>query len=113
MSKLTGLQKRHLRGLAHHLKALVQVGKLGLTDSVVDEVDRALDSHELIKVRVSEAPGGRRELALALAARSAGQWVGTVGNVVTLYRRHADPKKRKIELPAKASTASRKDESEE
>ncbi len=113
MTQLTGLQKRHLRGLAHPLKPLVQVGKNGLTDAVVEAVDQALDSHELIKVRVSDSSEGRKELALALAERSESHWVGTVGHVVTLYRRQDDPEKRKIELPGGGTGRSEKDPAEE
>lgn len=99
MTTLTGPQKRHLRGLSHHLKPLVQVGKNGLTDAVVEAVAQALDAHELIKVRVSESADGRKALAADLAARTASLWVGTVGHVVTLYRRNDDPEKQQIELP--------------
>jgi len=99
MTTLTGLQKRHLRGLSHQLKPLVQVGKNGLTDAVVEAVGQALDAHELIKVRVAEPPEGRKALAADLAARTASLWIGTVGHVVTLYRRNEDPEKQKIDLP--------------
>jgi RNA-binding protein len=106
MTTLTGLQKRHLRGLSHHLKALVQVGKNGLTDGVVEAVAQALDAHELIKVRVAESAEGRKALAVDLAERTASLWVGTVGHVVTLYRRHEDPEKQKIELPLPSGSRS-------
>lgn len=114
MTPLTGLQKRHLRGLGHHLKPLVQVGKNGLTEGVVAEIGLALDSHELIKVRVGESAEGRKALAAELAERTDSAWVGTVGNVVTLYRPNDDPKKREIELPrpgrSKASAPRDEDE---
>lgn len=99
MTPLTGLQKRHLRGLSHHLKPLIQVGKNGLTEGVIAAIDQALDSHELIKVRVGESAEGRKALAAELAERTDSAWVGTVGNVVTLFRPNDDPEKREIELP--------------
>jgi len=49
---LTGKQARHLRSLGHSLKPILQVGKLGITDGVIEQVRKALDTHELIKVKL-------------------------------------------------------------
>ena len=99
MADLTGAQKKHLRGLAHHLKPMVQVGKNGVTDSVLQLIGKALDDHELIKVRLADPQGRKKELAEEIAERSGSVQVGLVGKVVTLYRRQPDPEKRKIEIP--------------
>ena len=99
MTDLTGAQKKHLRGLAHHLKPMVQVGKNGVTDSVLQLIGKALDDHELIKVRLADPQGRKKELAEEIAERSGSVQVGLVGKVVTLYRRQPDPEKRKIEIP--------------
>ncbi len=99
MAELTGAQRKYLRGMAHYLKPVVQVGKNGLTDSVVQSIDQALDIHELIKVRISAPGGQKRELADEIAERTNSAWVGMVGFVVTLYRQQEDPEKRTIELP--------------
>jgi len=48
---LKGSDRRHLRGLAHQLKPVVQVGKQGLIENLITTVSQALDAHELIKVR--------------------------------------------------------------
>ncbi|MEA2604925.1 MAG: RNA-binding protein [Acidobacteriota bacterium] len=97
--QLSGAQRKYLRGLAHHLKPVVHVGRNGVTDPVLQEVEEALDNHELIKVRLVDPQGRKKELAEEIADRSAGTWVGMVGNVVTLYRQHPDPEQRKIEIP--------------
>jgi RNA-binding protein len=99
MDELSGAQRKHLRGLAHHVKPVVHVGKNGVTDPVLQEVEEALDSHELIKVKLVDPQGRKKELAGELASRSGGTRVGLVGNVVTLYRQHPDPEKRKVEVP--------------
>ncbi len=52
--KLTSKQRRFLRGEAHHLKPVVQVGGRGLVQEVVDKVEMELACHELIKVRVAD-----------------------------------------------------------
>ena len=97
MAELTGTQKKYLRGLAHHQKPIVQLGKNGLTDAVLQSIDEALDVHELIKVRLGNAEG-KKEIAQEIADRTDSARVGLVGHVVTLYRRQPDPEKRTIEL---------------
>jgi RNA-binding protein len=97
--RLSGTQRKYLRGLAHHLKPVVHVGRNGVTDPVLQEIEEALDDHELIKVRLVDPQGRKKELAEEITGRSAGTWVGMVGNVVTLYRQHPDPEQRKIEIP--------------
>lgn len=98
MAELTGTQKKYLRGLAHHQKPVVQLGKNGLTDAVLQSIDEALDVHELIKVRLVDAEGRKKELAQEIADRTGSSRVGLVGHVVTLYRRQPDPEKRTIEI---------------
>src|SRR5688572_32997363 len=49
---LDGRQRRHLRALAHNKKPVVQVGNGGVTPGVVQALDQALLTHELVKVRV-------------------------------------------------------------
>lgn len=99
MTELTGVQRRHLRGLAHGLRPAVQVGQRGLTDAVAAEVDRALERHELIKVKLAGDREERRTLAETLAHRLGAHLAGTIGTMAILYRRHPDPQARKVTLP--------------
>src|SRR5437764_14226390 len=95
---LTGKQRRHLRGLAHKLRPVVQVGKSGIDDGLVAAIDRALADHELVKVKVGEGAGlDRHDAAGELAAKTNSEVAQVLGNVVTLYR--ADPEKPEIVLP--------------
>ena len=93
---LTPHQKSYLRGLAHSHKPVVLLGDAGLTDGVVEAVDRALLDHELIKVRLRR-PEDKQALAEALAARSHATLCGLIGHTVILYKPH--PKKPKLHLP--------------
>ena len=67
-AKLSERQRKHLRALAHALRPVIRLGNAGLTPAVTAETARALEDHELIKVK---APGGDRgardELFAALA----------------------------------------------
>jgi RNA-binding protein len=90
---LSERQRRHLRALAHALKPLIRIGNAGLTAAVTAEAARALEDHELIKVK---GPGGDREardeLFAALARESGSALVHRIGNVAVLYRPHPQPR---------------------
>ncbi len=96
--ELTSKQRKQLRGLAHALEPVVHVGKGGASEEVAGQVDRALASHELIKVRFAGNKEEKRALVDELAERTGAAAAGTVGHVAILYRPHADPKKRRIHL---------------
>lgn len=84
---LTGAQRQRLRGLAHGLEPVVQVGHAGVTDAVIQAVDAALTAHELIKVRLHQ-PEDKRGSANELAERAGAGLCGLVGHTVILYRPH-------------------------
>ncbi|MGY1457044.1 MULTISPECIES: ribosome assembly RNA-binding protein YhbY [unclassified Luteimonas] len=95
---LTAAQIRFLRGQAHGLKAMLQLGGKGLTDAVVAEVEGALGHHELIKVKVAAADREARDALMAeLAKRSGAVLVHRIGHVAVLYRPNSE--KRQIVLP--------------
>ena len=100
MSSLSSRQRKYLRGLAHPLEPIVHVGKGGVTESIVAQVDRALDSHELIKVRFVDGKEEKAGLVAAIVAGTGAVEAGRVGHVAILYRQQTDPEKRRIELPA-------------
>ena len=97
--KLKGSEKKYLRGLAHGLKPLVQVGKKGLTEELVASVDLALNDHELIKVRFLEFKGEKKALSEDMAKKTGSELAGLIGNIAVFFRPHPDPAKRRIRLP--------------
>jgi RNA-binding protein len=86
---LTGKQRKHLRGLAHSLEPVVSVGAAGPSAGVLAEIDAALTSHELIKVRLRD-PEDKKALAAEIAERTHSVACGLVGHVVILYRPHPE-----------------------
>ncbi len=99
MRKLTNAQRQHLRRLAHEIRPLVQIGKQGLTDGVRMNLDQALATHELVKVKFLDYRDQKEELTDDLVRTTGSVLIGLVGNIATLYRQQPDPDKRKIELP--------------
>jgi RNA-binding protein len=96
---LTERQKKHLRGLAHAREPIVLIGQSGLSDGVVRELDGALTSHELVKVRARVGDREERDQILdELAKRTSSTLVQRIGNVGVFYRPHKE--KPRIILPA-------------
>lgn len=98
MKTLSGKQRQFLRGLAHPLAPIVRVGKGGVTDAVIAETKKSLDSHELIKVRIDvDESAERKSLADRLASATDAHLAGTIGKIAILYReRDEEPE---IRLP--------------
>jgi RNA-binding protein len=95
---LTSKQRQFLKGLAHPLAPVVRIGKGRMSASVIDETRKALDSHELIKVRIEvDESGERKALAEQLAKETDAHLAATIGKVAILYReRDEEPE---IKLP--------------
>lgn len=90
-AKLSEKQRKHLRGLGHTLKPIVLLGQAGLTEAVVTEAVRALNDHELVKVRVSGMDREIRDDTIAtLASRTDSELVGRIGHTALLYRRNKE-----------------------
>jgi RNA-binding protein len=85
--ELSGKQRRHLRALAHDLKPVVQIGVHGLNDGVVRAVDEALNTHELIKVRISGEGGKPDAVGAELCAAARAHLAQVIGRMLVLYRR--------------------------
>ncbi|WP_028117621.1 ribosome assembly RNA-binding protein YhbY [Ferrimonas senticii] len=97
MSQLTTKQKQYLKGLAHNLKPVVLLGANGLTEGVLAEIELALDSHELIKVKAAAEDREEKKAIMAAIVRETGATqVQTIGHIQVLYRATED---RKIDLP--------------
>ena len=101
MGALKGFQKKFLKGLAHPLKPVVFIGQKGLSSSLIGSIHDALDTHELIKVKFVEFKEKPQKAAMAEAieAKTGCLLVGIIGHTAIFYRQHADPEKRKIQLP--------------
>ena len=95
---MTSKQRAYLRGLANKIDSIFQVGKNGISDNLIVQVNDALEARELIKLNVLEtSPEGIQEIANTLSEATNSALVQTVGNKITLYR----PRKKnlKIQLP--------------
>jgi len=86
---LSSSQRRTLKARAHKLEPVVHIGAKGLTGEVVEEIDRALKAHELIKVRAGALERDERDLAVsAICEKTGADAVQQIGKVFVLYRKN-------------------------
>lgn len=96
---LTSKQRAHLRSIAQSYTPIFYIGKLGITDEIINQLENAINARELIKIGVQEScEYNAREAADAIAPRLEAEVVAVIGRKLVLWRRSRDPKKRVIEL---------------
>ena len=95
---MTSKDRARLKGLAANEDTIIQIGKGGITDSVIASVDTALAARELVKGRVLEnAPLTPREACDELAAKTGAEPVQVIGSRFSIYK--PKPKDPVIKLP--------------
>ncbi|TDM04401.1 ribosome assembly RNA-binding protein YhbY [Macrococcus carouselicus] len=95
---LTGKQKRFLRGEAHHLDPIFQIGKGGVNENLIGQLNEVLEKRELIKVSILQNnEDDKEELAEEVARRVYGDLVQLIGSTIILYKPSKNHKK--IDLP--------------
>jgi RNA-binding protein len=92
---LSSKERAALRGEAHHLSAAVHVGQHGLTEAVLETIDDALRTHELVKIQFGKnADVSAKESANEIASTLRGDVVQVIGKTATLYRQNPDLKRK-------------------
>ena len=95
---ITSKQRSYLKSLAHELNPTVYIGKAGLTDNILKEMENGFEARELVKVKLQEgcdlAP---KEIANEIANQLGAEFVQAIGRKFTLYRRSKEHPS--IELP--------------
>ena len=95
---LTAAQTRFLRGQAHDLKALLQIGNKGVTPAFLAELDAVLEQHELVKVKVAGEDREARDAMIGEQAETVdAALVQRIGHTAVLYR--PSKERRQIMLP--------------
>ncbi|MCI6704656.1 MAG: ribosome assembly RNA-binding protein YhbY [Bulleidia sp.] len=90
---LTSKQKSYLRSLAQTEPALFQIGKEGLSDNLIQTVDDALRTHELVKIKLLKTVSDDvDEIIFDLAMNTKSEVVQKIGRVFVLYRKAKEPK---------------------
>lgn len=95
---LTGKQKRFLRAKANRLRPIFQVGKVGVNENMIVQIEEALEKRELIKVSILQnCIEEKDEVAEGLVQGTGAELVQIIGNNIVLYKESVENKT--IELP--------------
>ena len=107
---MTSKERALLRGQANTLEVLFQVGKGGISDTLIEQTDGALRTRELIKLRVltETSPLSPRQAAEEIAAKTNSEVVQVIGGVMVLYRPNPDLHKPKPKASQKKTQADSK-----
>lgn len=90
---LTGKQKRYLRKEAHHLKPILQVGKGGVNENLIKQVDDALEARELIKVSILQnCEDDKDDVAREITSGANAEIVQIIGNTLIFYKESEEQK---------------------
>ena len=92
MKSLTPAQRQYLKGLAHSRQPVVMIGNQGLTASVLKEIERGLDAHELIKIKAaSDEAETRRAWLEEICTATGAAPVQQIGKILVIYRAAGKP----------------------
>jgi len=95
---LTGKQRSYLKSITNGIDPIFQIGKNGINDNFIKQVDDALEAREIIKVKVlNNSFLNAKDAANEVAKLTNSEFVQSIGNKFVLYRESKD--KKKIELP--------------
>lgn len=95
---ITSKQRSYLRSLAHNIDPIVYIGKAGVTENVIKEIDQALEARELVKVKIQEGCElAAKDVANDILPELDAEFVQAIGRKFTLYRESKENKQ--IELP--------------
>jgi RNA-binding protein len=94
---LTGKQRSYLKGLANSLETIMQIGKGGVTENVLKQIDDALNARELIKIKIlNNSMLSAKDTANEIAESLRAEYVQSIGNKFVLYK---ESKEKLINLP--------------
>ncbi|MCH5315253.1 MAG: ribosome assembly RNA-binding protein YhbY [Eubacterium sp.] len=107
---MTSKERAFWRAKANGLEPIIQIGKDGISDNLIAQIDDTLDARELIKIRVhlETAPEAPKEFAQKIAEALGADVIQVIGGVIVLYReadedRIAEKKKKRGSGKAKAT----------
>lgn len=91
MMKLSNRQKKRYRTIGHQLKPVVTLASRGLAPAVLMELERALNDHELVKIKINADDREEREKMIAEVIEATGAVnIQRIGNILLAYRPAAD-----------------------
>jgi len=92
--------KKQYRAIGHNLKPVVTIAAKGLSNSVITEIKRALDDHELIKIKLAIVEREQRKSTICQICMTSGaELIQEIGKVALLFRASENPNPRTSNIP--------------
>ena len=88
-------QLKQMKTKAHDLKPVIMIGQAGLTEAVNKEIEIALDTHELIKIKIRAAREERKQIQQYICTETNSELIQCIGQIVVIYRKKPVQAKKK------------------
>ncbi|MCK5355075.1 MAG: ribosome assembly RNA-binding protein YhbY [Methyloprofundus sp.] len=88
-------QLKQLKTKAHDLKPVIMIGQAGLSEAVAKEIELALDTHELIKIKIRAEREERKLIQQQICTETHAELIQSIGQVVVIYRKKPEQAKKK------------------
>ncbi len=85
---MNSVRKKQLKAQAHPLKPVVTIGQSGLTESVLNEIEITLDTHELIKIKIRAEKQQRNLIRDKIIEACRAEFIQTIGQIIVIYRKN-------------------------
>lgn len=89
---MNNVDKKRYKAQAHALKPVIMIGNAGLTPAVLAEIERALDVHELIKIRIRAERDDRELISAQICAGTKAELIQKIGQIIAIYRKNPELK---------------------
>ena len=83
---MNAADKKKFRAQAHGLKPVIMIGQAGLTAAVLAEIELALDTHELIKIKIRAEREDRKQISEKICTDTGAALIQTIGQIAVIYR---------------------------
>ena len=112
---MTGKERAKFRAAANGLEPVFQIGKGGVSDALIAQVEAALDARELIKIKalLETVPEKPKDMAQEIAARTHADVIQVIGGVIILYRENPELRQAEKEKEKRKKEAARKQREQE
>ena len=88
-------QLKQMKTQAHDLKPVIMIGQAGLTEAVNKEIELALDTHELIKIKIRAERETRKQIQQQICSATHAELIQSIGQIIAIYRKKPEQAKKK------------------
>lgn len=89
---MNNVDKRRYKAQAHALKPVIMIGNAGFTPAVLAEIERALDVHELIKIKIRAERDDRELISTQICTNTKAELIQKIGQIIAIYRKNPELK---------------------